>query len=146
MSPHQYFNLRAPLRLHRFGFLMNRVGTVVIQEPRLLRLISYIVLFSTEHLENELGEEARCLEGVKKAKVSQAAIPNSAPLRVSDAHKLMIFRLRLHPIQAGILQVMEKWVKSQCGPGMKKKAVVVFQKVFDCVADLMELSKINLSR
>ncbi len=41
---------------------------------------------------------------------------------------------------------MEKRIKSECGPGMRKRAVIVFNKVLASVADLRELSQINMSR
>ncbi len=45
-----------------------------------------------------------------------------------------------------MLELMDRWVKSQVGSGMKKKAVVVFRKVVDCIADLRELGIINMNR
>ncbi len=49
-------------------------------------------------------------------------------------------------VQNGLRELMEKRIKSECGPGMRKRAVIVFNKVLSSVADLRELSQINMSR
>ncbi len=58
----------------RFQLLMQRVGTVVAQDPRLMKLISYIVLFATDNLPDpEGGADAKWMVVIRKTRVRRCS-------------------------------------------------------------------------